>query len=371
MGTGIAANKEKRVYNSRLQVKVVVVHSLSYTGTTWINLVLGSHPCAFTLGPPDRVWKMRREGWDDACRVHGKDCSFWPLFYREYNPDENFYLQLAKFSKSNVIVINNPSVEHEKVELKHPDIDIKHIQLARDGKYVALSYSKHMKVDFFDAVVSYVRLELASFKFEQESEDVLALHYEKVLAKQRYFLNCFREFLLLDYKDDAFHFWKHDHHITSGNAGTISFLKFYQGIPVSNFRKKQFYEEQFKQLKTQPDQTFCDDQWKKELGRRELFIFDYFCGSANKRLGYDEDAFTTSERNEYCREIEHEIKPFKRFLHTLFFYIKNNVSSTIQNALSQLFNCQKRKLLIKIVILWSSSIVISWVLAYFIFTTLF
>ncbi|NNL64972.1 MAG: hypothetical protein HKP30_01890, partial [Myxococcales bacterium] len=79
-------------------VHVVKVLSPSYTGTTWLNLVLGGHARAFTIGPPDRVWQLREQGFDDACRVHAADCPFWPAFFRAYRPGENFYLQLAAFS---------------------------------------------------------------------------------------------------------------------------------------------------------------------------------------------------------------------------------------------------------------------------------
>ena len=40
------------------RVTVVNLRSLSYSGTSWVNLVLGSHPGAIAIGPPDRIWKL-------------------------------------------------------------------------------------------------------------------------------------------------------------------------------------------------------------------------------------------------------------------------------------------------------------------------
>ena len=37
-------------------IRVVVIESLSYSGTTWLNLVLGAHRDAFALGPADRLF---------------------------------------------------------------------------------------------------------------------------------------------------------------------------------------------------------------------------------------------------------------------------------------------------------------------------
>jgi hypothetical protein len=79
-------------------VTIVAINSLSYTGTTWLNAVLGSHPRSFALGPPKRVYEKRGSGWDDACLVHGDACPFWPVFHRNYDPKRNFFLQLAEAS---------------------------------------------------------------------------------------------------------------------------------------------------------------------------------------------------------------------------------------------------------------------------------
>ena len=91
-------------------VTVVRITSLSYTGTTWINLLLGCHERAFALGPPDRVVNLLHDAPDDAgdaCRIHAGDCRFWPGFFARHDRTANFYLELAEASGKNVIVINN------------------------------------------------------------------------------------------------------------------------------------------------------------------------------------------------------------------------------------------------------------------------
>ena len=65
-------------------VKVIAVKSISFTGTTWLNAVMGSHKKCFLLGPADRVWEARKAGLDDACRIHDADCPFWPEFSKNY-----------------------------------------------------------------------------------------------------------------------------------------------------------------------------------------------------------------------------------------------------------------------------------------------
>ena len=138
-------------------VTVVVVNSLSYTGTTWLNLVLGSHPRTFTIGPPDRVYNLLKQQTIDqpvdACRVHGPECEFWQGFCDRYLATENYFIQLAEYAKRDVLVINNPIPNGAGLELEHPSIVLKPIQFIRDGRAVAASYRrKHPNESFFDGV---------------------------------------------------------------------------------------------------------------------------------------------------------------------------------------------------------------------------
>ena len=66
-------------------VTVAVIRSLSFTGTTWLNTVLGGHENALVLGPADRLWRfVNGEETGDLCRVHGGSCDFWPGFLARY-----------------------------------------------------------------------------------------------------------------------------------------------------------------------------------------------------------------------------------------------------------------------------------------------
>ena len=134
-------------------VRVVVVRSLSFTGTTWLNLVLGSHPRAFTLGPPDRVMNLPPDAAADACRVHGERCAFWTDFFRQRHADANFFVQLAEFADRDVIVINNPLPHGAAQALDHPQIETRPIHMIRDGRAIAASYRrKYPDTPFLDAV---------------------------------------------------------------------------------------------------------------------------------------------------------------------------------------------------------------------------
>ncbi len=283
-------------------VTIVNITSPSYTGTTWLCLLLGSHERAFTLGPPDRVLGLRESGFEDACRVHGKGCAFWRSFAEKYDPTKNFYLQLADHAGRDFIIINNPTPAHEKAEMRHPDIVVKPIRVVRDGRALACSFSRHLKVDMYDAIREHVQPLFSQFPFDSDRDDLLAVRYEDALAEQRAHVEKFGRYLGLDYPDNALEFWTFDHHMTSGNAGTMALLKFFQGIKVNNFKDRAFYESQFERMRN-GEKTFDDQRWREELGRRELYLFDRYCGRGNASWGYEPDTFSSAERDAFEVEI--------------------------------------------------------------------
>ncbi|MDG2053237.1 MAG: hypothetical protein P8J86_00870 [Phycisphaerales bacterium] len=295
-------------------VTVVIVNSLSYTGTTWLNLVLGSHSRTFTIGPPDRVYALLKQQTVEhpvnACRVHGPTCEFWQGFCEQYDSRENYFVQLADYAKCDVLVINNPIPNGTSLELEHPSIVVKPIQLIRDGRAVAASYRrKHPNESFFDGVKNWLSAPLNSFPFDKNDPDLLCLRYEDVLQNQHTAIEQIGQFVGVDYDAKALRFWEHPHHITAGNSGTIMMIKLAQELRVPANENREYYEEQLKTLQDNPSHTFNDKRWTSELSTRDRFAFDYFCGKANAQFGYDRDSFTTDEHREFTNELQQVIPP--------------------------------------------------------------
>lgn len=285
--------------------KVVVIRSLSFTGTTWINVLLGCHPRAFALGSPDRVLGLYDEGWEDACRVHGPECSFWPAFHEAYDPTGNFYRQLAAFAQRDVIIVNNPvrGGKGEK-DLYHPDVILKHVHVVRDGRAVCRSYVRNNPgIDFYHAVKDWFLPSGQAFEFDKQDPDVLCVRYEDLVQDQFAAIQRFGRFLDLDYPDNFYKFWEFDNHVTSGNASVYGMIRRFQdGKPFSG-KKKDFYEQAYERLRRNPEKPVYDARWKEDLSRRELFLFDYFCGPINERWRYPRDTFTTGEFRQFSAEM--------------------------------------------------------------------
>ena len=284
-------------------VTVVNVESLSFTGTTWINTILGSHENAFTLGPPQRAWEMT-EG-SDACRIHGKDCEFWPGFFDQWKKGEdNFFVSLSQYSGKNYIITNNPVPGQSAEELNDPRVLVKRIRLIRDGRALAASYARHYPEKGFHAGLSeFLNPAFSQFEFDPQNSEILSLRYEDILADKQSTLDRCGEFVGLDYEPKALRFWEWEHHASAGNHGLFALIKFGQGIDVQNFEGKEFYEQQFKRSLEDEGDKFQDQRWMSELSRGQLFLFDLCFGDDNARYGYDRDEFSVQEFRDYLADV--------------------------------------------------------------------
>jgi len=287
---------------------VVVLRSLSFTGTTWLNCLLGCQERSFALGAPDRAIRIFDQGdteWRDACRVHGQTCPFWPAFSRTYDPKGNFYLQLAEFSGRDFIVMNNPSPGTKAtLDLRHPDLACIPIHLVRDGRAVCSSFlDKNPDKDFLYSVMEWFFPSASAFFFDEQDPDTLCLRYEDVVSNPAGLIQRIGRWIGLDYPEDAHRFWEFEHHLTAGNRSVPGMIRRFQtGTPFP--KKDAFYENEFQRLQRQPDRPLLDERWKERLGRRERFLFDRVCGRVNESWGYGRDAFTATEFETYRRDFD-------------------------------------------------------------------
>jgi hypothetical protein len=292
---------------------VVVISSISYTGTTWINCLLGCHEKGFALGPADRVVNLfETEGWAKACCVCGSECDFWPTFGKTYDPKQNFYRQLAAFSGKDFIVTNNPFTGGKaEADLHHADVLVKDLRVVRDGRAVCTSYLNHHGGSFLDAVNWYAS-PAARFEFDPQDEDVLCLRYEDFVADQFAMIKRVGQFLGLTYPENFYKFWEFDHHIAAGNGSIYGMIARFNRGRKFGLKAAGFYEKEFERLQHEPEKPVLDERWKKDLGDRELFLFDDRCGAVNEAWGYARDRFTAGQFEQFRAELAAKAKAAAR-----------------------------------------------------------
>ena len=284
------------------KVKVIKVNALSYSGTTWINLMLGSHPSVFTLGPPEDVWKSA-PAFDEVCLIHGESCSFWRGFANQWGEGDNLLLSLAEYAGVSHILFDSPSPEFLKSEMDHPDIEIIELWYTRDARAITASYSrKNPQLDYVDTIAPDGWFYHSFMNFESPSSETSEhfVKYEDVVAEPLESLQRIGRLLGLEYDESHLRFWEHDHHITCGNAGPIAMIKTHTGIPVDTSSiELKTYVENYENAREQGAGVYLDERWKDLLDERELARFDRLLGQKNATLGYPRDFSNFWERVAY------------------------------------------------------------------------
>lgn len=285
-------------------ITVVSIDALSYSGTTWLNLLLGSHEKAFTLGPPDRVWELQDKGFVGANLVHGIKDTFWKSFNHYWDRKENFLVALANYANVSHIIFDNPSEKFKNTVMLDKKIVVKKMQYIRDGRAITASYKRlHPDKKYIDTLLPSGWFYHA-FKAWKISHQQFYRH-EDCLQDPFNFLKSAGEYVGLNYSKDAIRFWEWDHHITSGNPGPIVFIKLAKGYKIESH---EFYKKQFEKACRNPLNCYKADRWKKELSREELFQFDFMLGKNNEGLGYKRDVFS------FCESCYYKVKNLKYYI---------------------------------------------------------
>lgn len=284
------------------RIKVLNIQTLSYSGTTWLNLLLGSHPETFAFGPPHRAWALRDKKFEGACLIHGPECEFWTRFGNKWDGSENFFVALAEESGKRIFLMDNAPQDFINETMSHPDVDLLHGRYVRDGRAITASFARKMKdhgVNYIDSIKPegwfYHSFQAIPLLDTLKSLGHLVIHYEDAVNNQAMFLKTAGDFLGITYSEDTYRFWEWDHHITSGNYGPMAMIRLHQGLPIANFESADVYRAQLERLKENPTSAFSDDRWKSQLSREELYWFDQLLGGKNEQLGYARDVFSQEE----------------------------------------------------------------------------
>lgn len=199
--------------------KVTVVHiiSVSYSGSTWLNLLLGAHREAFSVG---EMTVFARQG-TGYCKFHGNACPFWQQF--DSKSDENPFLQIHRLCGKRVLVVNNSPgfIAHQD----HPEVESRFIHLVRDGRAVAAStLRKYPGRTMWHAARGWARA-------TRKDVGLLArlaagiqtrVHYEQLVADTAGLVERLSDFIGYGYEPSVLEHWEESEHFLGGGAWASS-----------------------------------------------------------------------------------------------------------------------------------------------------
>jgi len=267
-------------------VVVVNIISTSFAGSTWLNLMLGAHPAAMSVG---EVKTLAKSG-SRHCALHGESCPVWSAV--DLEGGGNVFEQLARLTGRRILIANN-SVHYFRDDLRSPTVRDYYVELIRDGRAVTASYlRKKQDKSMWTSAWRWSRYIRRHRRLLADCppDRVTRVYYEHLAADPTESLDAVCRMVGIDCRPAMQEFWEADSHYLGGNRGTIFALARKQrAAPPTDPRdldpkrqadwKLDYYEKQ-------DIARINDDRWRRELSPLQLRLFALAAGRLNRRLGY-------------------------------------------------------------------------------------
>lgn len=126
---------------------------------------------------------------------------------------------------------------------------------------------------------STVKMEQFYHSFPESDRALVS--YERLTTNPAATVRALCEQLEMPFEDGMLEYWRHEHHLLYGNAGTRSLIQKYRG-QATGYADHAFYAETG--LDIQPD-----FRWRQELDAQQLAEFERVAGERNRPYAFDED----------------------------------------------------------------------------------
>lgn len=254
------------------QITAAFILGDGYSGSTLLDLILGSHSRMVGLG------EVNAESFDAfldenqicTCLMGARECHFWNRVLgrlRELRGVESFRLRAADgnpetvtrntidlfgavkdVSAAEVLVDSSKRLRRTQLLAASGSIRPKVIHLIRDGRGVAYSYTKRGK-SFREAVLQWrtVNAGIKNWLDSSDAPDNIEIRYEHLCERPVEVVRDVCEFLEADWEPRMMLFGNQSHHNVRGNT--------------MRFRSRR-------------STIKLDETWKEELGGEDLRLFD-------------------------------------------------------------------------------------------------
>ena len=298
--------------------KVVFIMAMGHSGSSLLAVILGSHPKCFSVGE----LKVFPRHYQNRDKLH-LDCvncnsEFWEKTFGEEGLKQlalglsekriNKYIPLKidkeirswfkqdlifnpysfmfnKFKKDIIIDSSKHPLWIEKrmsaKEFTQRRIEAYLVYLIRDGRAVINSlFRKYPDKDIEVVSQDWVKkLKERNVFFDQfPSERKIKIAYEQLASNPQQTIEKICQLLKVEFTPDMLNYWKYEHHDLSGNDGTYSLIRRYQGkelIKKTKLLHGNYYQEHDLGIK-------LDLRWQREFDPEKLAVFNRIAGEYNK-----------------------------------------------------------------------------------------
>lgn len=299
--------------------KVVFVMGNGHSGSTLLELILGSHPKVRALGEISNLHKVLDRG-DVAeprlCHICEGYCEFWngqvdagvlrrhvsrkgPLapVLRGWSQLRNgMYEHLFSRSGADILVDGSKSVSwisrqvrpHWKWGGANPFL----LYIQRDGRAVVNSrLRKYPDRNMEQEVRHWMRINdrMNAYYDKFPAERRYRLSYEDLATRPEAVISDLCKALDIEYFPSMVRYWEHNHHTVFGNAGTRSLIARYRkefGVaekPPESYSLEVMRERHGDHYDQVGLAIRLDERWKRELTAEQLAVFESVGGELNRQ----------------------------------------------------------------------------------------
>lgn len=284
-----------------MSTKVAFILGCGYSGSTLLDLILGSHSRMIGLGEihAKAFDAFLTENQICTCLFKARECHFWRKVLKrlhEFTGQESFRLApvnggpdtivrnttdlfraVKDVSSAEILVDSSKRTRRAYLLAGSGLIQPKIIHLVRDGRGVAYSYLKrgHM----FKQAVSQWRdtnADIRDWLGSSESPTHISVRYEDLCARPVETSRRVCEFLGLEWEPKMMSFGQKTHHNVRGNPMRFT---------INDSAIK------------------LDETWKEALSAEDLNLFEALAGPLSRQLGYDSEV---GVRASFSRDMEVE-----------------------------------------------------------------
>ena len=278
---------------------VINVVTAPYSGSTWLNQMLGAHSEAFSIGEIDHLGR----GSGALCTLHGAACRIWSRF--DLSAQENPYVQISRITGRRYLIVNN--ARRFLVAQDYSGIEKRFIFMVRDGRAVFASALRKRPQRSAWRVARSWKLSIRKKQKlirRQDPERCITLFYEQIQAEREKRLKRLCDWIGINFEPAMLEYWRPQQHFIGGNPGAMSIVARTQKIRLMHYQPKGGEKTQidvqhetptvgeanfsadFDYYRHVDPSKFHDQRWNSELSDQQLRIFAFVAGRTNRRLGY-------------------------------------------------------------------------------------
>ncbi|MEL6158298.1 MAG: sulfotransferase [Cyanobacteria bacterium J06623_5] len=312
-----------------MRKQVVFIMGTAHCGSTLLTMVLGSHSDCLALGEvsnyPDAYRRDR-----PICSVCAGDCTFWNHHFSEqdarrlchgfaerrlhkhiplklekavrgfFKSDQVFnpYSLIASQVEETTLIDSTKTVYWLEKKLAAREFQDKLLEpylihLIRDGRAVMGSYSRRKEYQGLSAAdfgkqfgtLWQNRLNNEHKFYDSFSGNKIRLRYEEFATEPAQTAATLCKWLGLDFQPDMLNYWKHQHHVISGNSGTRASVQKHQTQSIEGQPDKATAGEKQESTKSQINkepEIKLHTRWQKTLSPEQIDAFYRTTNNMNK-----------------------------------------------------------------------------------------